>query len=125
MSNSIFDDAKRGFTVEGRGECKAGDAPPEYGVDLLTSGLESEQAERQRVAQESGALLKVWVCTDHKTHWPVGGASVVVAASENEARALLIEALREHGLSQPKGDFTLKEIDLSKPAAVVLNDGDY
>lgn len=69
--------------------------------------------------------MRAWYCTDHDGHYPVGVASIVVAEREGEARALLIEELRAHGLSQPSGDFTLTEIDLSKSAAFVLNDGDY
>jgi hypothetical protein len=69
--------------------------------------------------------MRLWVCTDHDTHWPVGGASVVVAAAEREARALLIEALRASGIAQPEGDFTLREISLETPVALVLADGNY
>lgn len=69
--------------------------------------------------------LRVWTCTDHKGHWPVGAASLVVASTERQARALLIEALRASGIIQPEGDFTLKEIDCATAAAYVLNDGNY
>ncbi len=69
--------------------------------------------------------MRVWICTDHDTHWPVGGASVVVAGTKNQARAYLIEALREHGLHQPDGDFTLEELKLDTPHALVLCDGEY
>jgi hypothetical protein len=69
--------------------------------------------------------LRLWTCTDHDTHWPVGGASIVVAENENMARSLLIEALAARGIKQPEGDFTLTEVPLQEPKAVVLNDGDY
>ena len=73
---------------------------------------------------DAGAM-RVWYCTDHDGHWPVGSASVVVAEYEDQARAYLIEALREKGIHQPKGDFTLTELPLDAAKAVVLNDGEY
>lgn len=68
--------------------------------------------------------LKLWFCTDHAAHY-VGGASIVVAETERQARALLIEELRAHGLRQPEGDFTLVLVDLTQQAAIVLANGDY
>jgi len=68
--------------------------------------------------------MKVFVSTDHETHWPVGGASVVVAEAEADARTLLTEALKKHGLQQTE-PFTLTEIDTTVAAAHVLSDGDY
>ena len=66
--------------------------------------------------------MNVYVCTDHDTHYPVGGASVVVARSEKEARELLDKALRAKGLRVT--DYTF--VQLSKAAqAIILNDGDY
>lgn len=67
--------------------------------------------------------MKVFTCTDHSTHWPVGGASVVVAESEAQARYLLEKELRVRGLDP--NEFTLKEIALDIPLVVVLRDGDY
>lgn len=69
-------------------------------------------------------MLKLWTCTDHKSHF-VGGASIVLAKTENAARAMLIEQLRACGIPQPKGDFTLVEIDTALPQAIVLHDGNY
>jgi hypothetical protein len=69
--------------------------------------------------------MRVWYCIDHDGHWPVGTASIAVAATEDEARADLIEELRKHGIRQPKGDFTLVELNTSQRGAVVLLDGDY
>jgi hypothetical protein len=68
--------------------------------------------------------MRVWTCTDHAGHWPVGAASVVVAPDEATARRLLGAALASQGLSDEDG-FTLDEIDLTTPAAIVLQDGDY
>lgn len=67
--------------------------------------------------------MNVYVCTDHKGHWPVGVASVVIAATEDDARALLEMELVAHGLGG--GTFTLRKIQNEKPQAFVLMDGDY
>lgn len=68
--------------------------------------------------------LKVFTCKDHDAHY-VGGASVVVAHDEAEALALLSAELREHGLVPERHAMTLVPVDLRKPAAIVLHNGDY
>lgn len=68
--------------------------------------------------------LRVFTCTDHEGHWPVGVASIVVADNEASARAILGGELYKHGLTQDKS-FTLREVDLARPNAIVLMDGDY
>lgn len=70
------------------------------------------------------APKRLWVCTDHPTHWPVGGASIVMANSEAEARDLLSAALRENCLDPSEG-FSLLELNWSIPFARVLCDGNY
>lgn len=81
--------------------------------------------ERQRhVRQIGGMAMNIYTCTDHDGHWPVPVASVVVANSEAEARALLMAELREHGLNE-KEPFTLRQIQTESPQAFVLSDGDY
>lgn len=67
--------------------------------------------------------MRVWVVTDHNTHWPVGGASIVVATDEIQARSLLDSALIDDSLKPD--DYTLREIMLDTPYAEVLCDGDY
>jgi hypothetical protein len=67
--------------------------------------------------------LKLFVCTDHAGHYPAGVASIVWAHTEFEARGLLTAALKAEGL--PEKPFTLRQIDTSRPKAVVLRDGDY
>lgn len=67
--------------------------------------------------------MKIFTCTDHDCHW-VGGASVVVAPSEEIARRLLSVELQSHGLSGNK-PFTLREINTTEQRAFVLHDGDY
>lgn len=68
--------------------------------------------------------MKIWTCRDHTTHFPVGGASIVVAETEDEAQKLLCQALYDRGLD-PAQPFTLKLLDTSTPHACVLRDGDY
>jgi hypothetical protein len=67
---------------------------------------------------------RLWISTDHATHYPVGGASIVMANSEPEARDLMAAALRAKGLDPAKG-FTLLELNISIPFARVLCDGEY
>ena len=67
--------------------------------------------------------MNVYTCTDHDAHW-VGGASVVVAPSEEIARRLLLVELQAHGLSGNR-PFTLRQINTDEPRAFVLHDGDY
>ena len=77
--------------------------------------------------------MKVFTSIDFPGFWPVGSAAVVVAGSEEEARMLLLAQLdkRKMGSSPSLGDearkdgFTLQELDLSDPYAVVLLDGNY
>lgn len=69
--------------------------------------------------------MSVWTCTDHDGVW-VGVASVVVADTEEAARKLLDEQLRGHGLKDSAASpYTLEALDLTKPKAVVLQNGDY
>lgn len=70
--------------------------------------------------------MRLFVCTDHDLHYPVGCASVVLAEDEEQARDLLDAQLRKHGLKGHADEpYTLQELDLSTPQAVVLNDGEY
>jgi hypothetical protein len=68
--------------------------------------------------------MKIYTCTDHEGHWPVGVCSVIVANSEEEAAKLLAIELHKHGLHKNK-PFTLQELDTTSPRAFVLRDGDY
>lgn len=80
----------------------------------------------EKITMQRLVSRKVWTCTDHEGHWPVGVASVVVAHTEDEARELLIKELATHGLTRPDlYTFTLTPLDLDKDHAVVLNDGSY
>lgn len=67
--------------------------------------------------------MRLFSSKDFEGHWPVGTAAVVMAEDEAAARVLLLAELKEHHLSV--GEFTLQEIPMGKPLAVVLSDGDY
>lgn len=67
--------------------------------------------------------MRVWTCVDHAGHQPTGTASVVVAENEEAARALLDDALVGVGLDPTL--YTLNELDLTEPSALILRDGDY
>lgn len=67
--------------------------------------------------------MKVFTCTDHDYRYPVGVCSFVVEADEAAARILLQKTLDAVGLGA--AEFTLQEMDLSTPGAVILLDGDY
>lgn len=70
--------------------------------------------------------MKLFTCIDHDGHWPVGVASIIVARNETEAKKLLDEVLHEDGLETfEKKPYTLQEIDLNKPKAVLLHSGEY
>lgn len=70
--------------------------------------------------------MRVYFCTDHDSHYPVGCASVVIAVSESHARELLDKALIEDGLKPSSEDaYILVEIELDKPHAIILVNGDY
>lgn len=66
--------------------------------------------------------MKVFTCTDHEGHW-VDVASVVVAENEQQAFVLLKDELERQGLADDS--FTLKELDVNTPKAIVLCDGEY
>ena len=68
--------------------------------------------------------MKVYTCTDHDGHWPVGVSSVIVATHEAQAAELLKAELKAHGLD-PNKPFTLRQIQTEKPQAFVLQDGEY
>lgn len=69
--------------------------------------------------------MRLFVCTDHDGHYPVGVCSVIVANDEFEADSLLRAALKDHGLNPDKPRFHLQERSLTEPRAFVENDGDY
>lgn len=70
--------------------------------------------------------MRVFTCTNHPQHYPVGCASVVVAETEEEARTLLDARLIERGLvPSTEHPYTLQELETGTPSAVMLCDGNY
>lgn len=84
---------------------------------------QSQQVVRSITARRG--RRRVWTCIDHDVINPVGGASVVVAHSEDEARELLDAALKAGGLKVDKYRYTLTPLDLTTSQAIVLRNGDY
>jgi len=70
--------------------------------------------------------MRVFTCTSHDYHWPVGVASVVVAESEEAARKLLDEELVSGGLRPfDESPYDLVDVDTNRPHAKILCDGNY
>lgn len=70
--------------------------------------------------------MKVFTCTDHDGHWPVGISVVVVAPSLDDAKRVLDEALRGDGLKPvAEGEYTLNLVDTTIANAVVHHDRNY
>lgn len=68
--------------------------------------------------------MRIFVSTDHDGHFPVGVASVVIAADEAAARVLLDAELSGQGLD-PTKPYTLLELVGMAPRALILSNGDY
>jgi len=70
--------------------------------------------------------MKVFTCTDHDGHWPIGVASVIVAKDKRQARKLLDKELVVRGLlPRAEQEYTLDEVSLDVAQALVLQGGDY
>ena len=70
--------------------------------------------------------MRLFVCIDHATFWPVGAASVVLAENETEAGKLLDAMLRLRGLPDSgTHPYSLTEVAADKAQAVILRDGEY
>ena len=67
--------------------------------------------------------MKVWTCDDHAGFYPVGAASVIEAATEEEARLILRKALETKGLDGT--GFTIELLDTSSAGVTVICDGNY
>ena len=57
-------------------------------------------------------------------HWPVGACGVVVAKDDFEAQGLLNIELEKQGLKPSVCD-EWQEIEIDKPQAVIVLNGDY
>jgi len=70
--------------------------------------------------------MRLFICTDHATVLPVGGASIVLAESEAEAVKLLDAMLRLRGLPDSGSHpYSLTEVAADRAQAVILRDGEY
>lgn len=70
--------------------------------------------------------MKLFVCTDHDSHWPVGCASIVFAENETRARELLNMHLVAAGLKPfEEQNYTLEERPTDGEWAEILHDGNY
>lgn len=70
--------------------------------------------------------MKVYMCNDHDSHYPVGCASVIVARNYVEARKLLDEQLVANGLRPyEERHYSLTQICLEIPTATILCNGNY
>jgi len=70
----------------------------------------------------------VYSCSDFKGFWPVGVSAIVVANDRREAKKLLTEALEKRELKFIDGagkEPTFQEIDITKPSATIIRDGEY
>lgn len=72
--------------------------------------------------REKMGEMQVYTTVDFTGHYPVGVSAVIVAENEEQARKLIEDELREHGL---KFDGTLRRINSTAPRAFVLQNGDY
>ena len=78
-------------------------------------------------ASQDPESLKLFVCTDHDKHEiEAKCASIIWAQNEDHAKLLLDEALKKEGLRPyAMWRYRLERMDLTRPFADVLNDGDY
>lgn len=69
--------------------------------------------------------MNVYTCDDHDNVW-VGGASVIIAETEDRARELLDAELKQRGLrGSDLRPYTLRRLSATIPGAYVLHDGNY
>lgn len=72
--------------------------------------------------------MKLYTCINHPGHWPVPTATIILAESNGEARAMIDQSLREAHIRMDDwklSDYKLVEVDMSIKQAIVLSDGDY
>lgn len=70
------------------------------------------------------AHLKVFTCNDFVGHYPIGTAAIIVAENKARAHRLLMVELASRGLDKQQA-FTVQEVSLTAPSAIILRDGDY
>ncbi len=70
--------------------------------------------------------LRVFTCTDHDYHNPVGVCSVIVAHNRRIAKTLLDKELVACGLKPfAEEEYTLNLVDIKHSNATILLDGEY
>ena len=69
--------------------------------------------------------MKVYMNNTFSGYYPVGTAAVVVAENKHSAAAMLSKILTRNGLSQEVTPESMMEVDLNKPNAYLLADGEY
>lgn len=69
--------------------------------------------------------MRVYTCTTFEGFWPVGTAAVVVAPTRAQAATILNARLKAHGLKPDVTMDDLQLVDLSRPGAAILRDGNY
>lgn len=67
--------------------------------------------------------MKVFYSNDFTGKWPVPTAAIVIAPDEEIAKLQLARELLVMGL--PGKNFTVTEVDVTKPAVLILSDGEY
>lgn len=70
-------------------------------------------------------IMKVYFCKGFTGFWPTGTSAVIVAENPEDGAKLLERQLDEIGLGQRIDPESMKELDLTKVGATVLNDGNY
>ena len=97
-----------------------------YNLESGALGTGAHLSPEQFEKKKGEIKVKVFVCTNHDHVWPVGVASIVMAKDIEEAQRLLDEALKERGLKAFKeSPYTLEEVSIEEPKAIILNDGNY
>lgn len=70
--------------------------------------------------------LKIFTCVDHDAIMPTGVASIIIAYDKEQAKNLLDKELHNKGLSTyEQQPYTLQDLEIGEPYAVILCDGDY
>jgi len=76
--------------------------------------------------------MKLYTCTSHDLHYPIGCGSIVVAASRVHGKRLLDVELESRGLKPwAQSSYLLEEVkgvsvsEESEPQAIILCDGNY
>lgn len=104
------------FSLLGR-QPRQGSAPTQG--DIMDDPLAMEPSGEKKISRRRMRLFLV----EHEGKW-LGGNTLVVTSVKGAANRMARKAMREHGLKDHKIT-EVTEIDISKPGAYVVNDGDY